>query len=392
MVDIEKLSKMEYVLNESVDKKEIAGANISVIYKGDEVYYAQAGYADVANNKKIERDSIFRLYSMTKPVTSAAVMILMERGVIDLLDPIEKYIPEFKDIKVAAEKGDVPANRKPTIKDCLSMTSGLAYDSDPDPASKDAKKVFDELDRRLYSDNPMTTLEVASGLGRGRLAFQPGEGWRYGTSADVLGAVVEAAAGITFGEFLKKEFFEPLNMADTDFRVEKSKMDRLTKVYESADGTLIEYHGNNLGICNHMDADIRFESGGAGLVSTIEDYRHFTQMLMNKGTYKGRYYLAPATVKYMTNCSLTPCQQEMMKGWESLAGYTYGNLMRVMNDPTRGVINGSIGEYGWDGWLGPYFANMPADDVTFLMMVQLKDSGTFTLTRKLRNVLAAAID
>ena len=237
----------------------------------------------------------------------------------------------------------------------------------------------------------MTTMEMASRLGQGRLAFQPGESWRYGTGADILGAVVEAASGVRFGEFLSREFFEPLGMKDTGFSLDASKRDRLTKVYERTPDGLVEYHGNHLGICNHMDADIRFESGGAGLVSTIEDYRHFAQMLMNGGAYQGRTYLMPSTVAYMTGCRLYPHQQMMMAGWDSLAGYSYSNLMRVLTEPSLAVINGSRGEYGWDGWLGPYFANMPEVDTTFLMMVQLKDSGTFTLTRKLRNVLAAAI-
>ena len=129
-------------------------------------------------------------------------------------------------------------------------------------------------------------------MGQGRLAYQPGEGWRYGTSADILGAVVEAASGVRFGEFLKREFFEPLHMKDTGFCLDASKRDRLTKVYEVTGDGLAEYHGNHLGICNHMDADIQFESGGAGLVSTIADYRHFAQMLMNGGTYQGRTYLS----------------------------------------------------------------------------------------------------
>lgn len=180
-------------------------------------------------------------------------------------------------------------------------------------------------------------------------------------------------------------------MADTGFGLDAAKRERLTKVYETSADGLAEYHGNHLGICNHMDADVRFESGGAGLVSTIEDYKHFAQILMNKGTYQGRKYLSPATVAYMTGCRLYPHQQEMMLGWDNLAGYSYSNLMRVLAEPSLAVINGSKGEYGWDGWLGPYFANMPEDDVTFLMMLQLRDSGTFTLTRKLRNVLAAAI-
>lgn len=389
-IDHSRLARLGEVLEESVQSGQIAGGNLCVLHRGEEVYYAEAGYADIANQRKMARDSIFRLYSMTKPVTSAAVMLMMERGVIDLLDPVSKYIPTFANVKVAAPEGDVAVNRPVTVKDCLSMTSGLAYNCDPDPASRDAALVYDELDRRMYSDDPMTTMEMALKIGQGRLAFQPGEGWRYGTSADILGAVVEAASGVRFGEFLKGEFFDPLNMKDTGFGLDASKRDRLTKVYEVTEDGLGEYYGNHLAICNRMDADIRFESGGAGLVSTTADYRHFAQMLMNKGTYQGRTYLAPSTVAYMTGCRLYPHQHAMMAGWESLAGYNYSNLMRVMTEPSLAVINGSRGEYGWDGWLGPYFANMPEADTTFLMMVQLRDAGTFTLTRKLRNVLAAA--
>lgn len=390
-IDLKRCSRLGELLEESVQTGQIAGGSLCVVHKGQEVYYAASGYADIAGGKKIARDSIFRLYSMTKPITSAAVMLLMERGVIDLLDPVSKYIPAFADIQVAVAEGEEPLQRPVTVKDCLSMTSGLVYNCDPDPASRDTALVYEELDKRMYSGNPMTTMEFAQKLGCGRLAFQPGEGWRYGTSADLLGAVVEAASGMRFGEFLKKEFFEPLRMHDTDFRVEASKRDRLTKVYEATEDGLLEYHGNHLGICNHMDADIRFESGGAGLVSTIEDYKHFAQMLINGGTYYGRTYLSPATVAYMTRCRLEPHQQEMMRGWESLAGYSYTNLMRVMTKPSAAVLNGSLGEYGWDGWLGPYFANLPKEEITFLMMIQLKDSGTFTLTRKLRNVLAASV-
>lgn len=390
-IDCNRLTRLGGLFEESVQEGQIAGGNLCVLHRGEAVYYAEAGYADIAARRKVARDSIFRLYSMTKPVTSAAVMMLMERGVIDLLDPVSRYIPTFADIRVAAPEGDVAVNRQVTVKDCLSMTSGLAYNCDPDPASRSAALVYDELDRRMYSDDPMTTMEMASRLGQGRLAFQPGESWRYGTGADILGAVVEAASGVRFGEFLSREFFEPLGMKDTGFSLDASKRDRLTKVYERTPDGLVEYHGNHLGICNHLDADIRFESGGAGLVSTIEDYRHFAQMLMNGGAYQGRTYLMPSTVAYMTGCRLYPHQQMMMAGWDSLAGYSYSNLMRVLTEPSLAVINGSRGEYGWDGWLGPYFANMPEVDTTFLMMVQLKDSGTFTLTRKLRNVLAAAI-
>lgn len=378
-------------MQESVAIGQIAGGNLLVMHKGEEVYYAQAGMADIKAGRPIERNSLFKLYSMSKPVTSAAVMLLMERGVVDLLDPIAKYIPSFAQSYVATAYGKETASRQITVKDCLSMTSGLVYNSDPDPASRDTAQVFDELDSRLYSEHPMSTMEFADKLGKCRIAFQPGSQWRYGTSADILGAVVEAASGMSFGEFLKKEFFGPLGMTDTDFRVSKEARERLVKAYEETPNGLIEFDGNHLGICNHMDAPkIAFESGGAGLVSTIEDYKHFTQMLLQKGTYQGRTYLAPATVEYMTGCHLQPHQQPYMSGWDNLVGFSYGNLLRVMTDTSLAVINGSAGEYGWDGWLGPYFSNMPELDTTFLMMIQKKDSGTFTLTRKLRNALAAA--
>ncbi len=391
-----KLRRLGELLEESVANQEIAGGNLCVVHKGQELYYAQAGYSDIANKKKMERDSIVRLYSMTKPITASAVMLLVERGIVDLLDPLEKYFPEFADTMVTADRkediGAVKAKRSITIKDCMNMTSGLPYGCDADPSSRDVGKVFDELDQRLYSQNPMTTVELARRLGGCRLDFQPGDGWRYGTSADVLGAVVEVASGMHFGEFLEKEFFKPLGMKDTGFRVSGDKRDRLAVVYESTPDGLIEYHGNHLGICNHMDAKITFESGGAGLLSTLEDYRRFTQMLMQKGSYEGNELLAPKTVEYMTNCHLQPNQQVMMKDWENLYGFSYGNLMRVLVNPSLTVFNSSVGEYGWDGWLGPYFANMPKEDTTFLMMVQRKDSGTFTLTRKLRNALAAAME
>lgn len=389
-MDQTRLARLGELLEESVTKNEIAGGNLCVMYQGKEVYYAQAGYANIAKGTKIERDSLFRLYSMSKPITATAVMLLVERGVIDLLDPIGKYIPEYMHMKVATPSGDVEADRPVTVKDCLNMTSGLTYGYDLEEANQDVLQVFQEVDKRLYTDTPMTTLEFAQKLGQCRLVFQPGEQWRYGTSADVLGAVVEVASGMKYSEFLKKEFFEPLGMKDTDFRVSAEAMERLTTVYtESTDG-LVEYHGNHLGICNHMDTQIAFESGGAGLVSTIEDYKKFAQMLLQKGSYQGKQYLSPKTVEFMTTARLLPHQQKNLN-WDNLPGFTYSNLLRIMTDTSLGVLNGSLGEYGWDGWLGPYLSNLPKEDVTFLLMVQKTDAGTFTLTRKLRNALAAAL-
>lgn len=385
-----RLARLGELLEESVAKNEIAGGNLCVVYQGKEVYYAQAGYANINKGIKIERDTLFRMYSMSKPITATAVMLLVERGVIDLLDPIGKFIPGFMHMKVATPSGDVAANRPITVKDCMNMTSGLTYGYDLEEANQDIMELYREVDERLYSEEPMTTLEFAHKLGKCRLVFQPGEQWRYGTSADVLGAVVEVASGMKYSEFLKKEFFEPLGMNDTDFRVASEARSRLATAYEETENGLIEYHGNHLGICNHMDTKIAFESGGAGLVSTIEDYKKFAQMLLQNGSYEGRQYLAPKTVEFMTTARLLPHQQKDLN-WDNLPGFTYGNLLRIMTDTSLGVLNGSLGEYGWDGWLGPYLSNMPKEDVTFLLMVQKTGAGTFTLTRKLRNALAAAL-
>lgn len=392
-MNVQKCKRLGEVLEESVAKGEIAGGNLCVMYQGKEVYYAEAGYADIAEKKKIDRDSLFRLYSMTKPVTCVAVMKLVEEGKLDLLDPVSKYIPEFANMTVASKNGDVKADRELTITDCLSMTTGLTYEGDANGAQRDVTALYTELEKRLYTDNPMTTVEFAKGLGHCRLAFQPGETFLYGTSADLLGAIVEIVSKMSFGEYLKKEIFEPLGMKDTAFSVPAEKRDRLTTVYEQTAEGLQPFHGNRLGICNHMDAkQITFESGGAGLVSTIEDYKKFTQMLMQKGSLNGKEILSPRTVTFMTTGKLLPQQQEGMAGWDNLKGFSYHYLMRVLQEPSLAVFNASKGEYGWDGWLGPYFSNMPQDDVTFLMMIQKTNAGTFTLTRKLRNVLAAALE
>lgn len=391
-MNTEKCKRLGEILEESVAKGEIAGGNLCVMYQGKEVYYAQAGYANIEENRKIQRDSMFRLFSMTKPITAAAVMKLVEQGKLDLLDPISKYIPAFEKMMVAEGDKDVEADRPITVADCLSMTTGLTYEGEANGAQKDITALFAEVGDRLYTEKPVTTQEFAQKLSKCRLACQPGESFMYGTSADLLGAVVEIVSGMRFGAYLQKEIFEPLGMKDTAFDVPMEKRSRLTGVYMETEGGLQAFDENRLGICNHMDApQIAFESGGAGLVSTIEDYRKFTQMLMQQGTYEGKEILSPATVTFMTTGKLLPHQEAGLATWENLKGYSYQYLMRVMKDPSVAVFQTSLGEYGWDGWLGPYFANMPQDDVTFILMVQKVNAGTFTLTRKLRNVLATAI-
>ena len=390
MLGSKEMTRIKKVLKESIDNNFIAGANLLLIKNGEEIFYHEDGFADIEKEIPIKRDSIFRLYSMTKPITAVAIMILLERGEIDLYEPVNKFIDGFKNQVVDTSYGQVLAERDVMIKDLLSMTSGLVYGGE-NKAGKNTGKLFEEIDRRLFTDEPMTTIEIVNELGKCPLAFHPGSSWSYGTSADVLGAIIEVISGKKYGEFLEEEIFKPLGMIDTAFWVNEDKRYRLAKVYEDdGNGNLKVYTGNNLGIINKMDRDPKFQSGGAGLVSTIDDYAKFATMLMNNGTFNGIEILKPHTVKYLTSSVLNEIQQKSFSNWVTLCGYSYGNLMRIMTSIEEAGDLGSIGEYGWDGWLGPYFCNCPNDKLTLIFMIQKTDTGTTTLTRKLRNIILSS--
>jgi CubicO group peptidase (beta-lactamase class C family) len=384
------IKQIKNAIRSSIEKSELVGANLMVIKDNKEIFYYEDGFADNESGIPIKRNTIFRLYSMSKPVTAVAVMMLLERGEIDLYEPVSKFLPGFKDQMVVSGSDVVTAEREVNLKDLLSMTSGLVYGGES-KAGKDTEALFKEIDDRLLGDSPMTTVEAMNKLGTCPLAYQPGASWEYGTSADVLGAVVEVVSGKSFGQFLREEIFEPLNMVDTDFYVPEEKRDRLVKTYAANQaGDLELYTENHLGIINKMDRYPAFESGGAGLVSTIDDYSKFAKMLMNEGCFDGVKILKAKTVKYLTSGILSDDQQKSFNNWLTLGGHSYGNLMRVMTDCGRAGDIGSLGEYGWDGWLGAYFCNCPKDNLTFLFMMQKTDSGTTALTRKLRNIILSS--
>lgn len=379
---------VQSVMDSAVLNHEAAGVNLLVLHRGKTILRAESGCADLEHSVPMKPDSIFRLYSMSKPVTAAAVMILMERGLIDLCDPVSLYLPGFRSQKAVSGTGTVPVKRAMTVRDLLSMTSGLPYGG-TDPAGQAAEAVIEELKSRMNGPDPMTTVEFANRLGEQPLAFHPGEHFMYGTSADILGAIVEVVSGMSFGDFLKKEIFDPLGMNDTGFYVPADRQNRLAKTYERLeDGSLREFPTNHLGISFDLKSEPAYQAGGAGLVSTLPDYAKFASMLLGGGTLGDVRILLPATVRYMTGGTLLPWQQEdLWRSWDGLTGYSYGCLMRVMKEPGMAVMQSTLGEYGWDGWLGPYFSNHPAEQLTFLMGIQKKDAGTCALTRKLRNVV-----
>ncbi len=384
---IELQNAIQEIFKQAVEEQEVAGVNALVVHHGKEIAYTEEGWADKASDRPIRRGDIFRIFSMTKPITGAAVMLLMERGKIDLAEPISKYLPGFRGQMVQEGEKLVPVWRDVRIHDLLSMTSGVSYPS----GSRDVEKLFQTTEEKMQGDRAYTTQDIANALGRCPLLFQPGTRWAYGASADVLGAIVELVSGMKFGEFLQKNFFEPLDMQDTAFYVPAEKQARLAKVYQLVESGLQEFPGAHLGICFDVPQPPAFESGGAGLASTIDDYAKFAQMLMDCGEHQGRQIMRPSTVRYFTSCTLTKEQQQGMN-WVHMGGYSYGNLMRVMTEPGEAVIMTAKGEYGWDGYLGTYFANDPKNELTLLMMTQRTGGGDLTVARKMCNVVYSRLE
>ncbi len=377
-------------MDRAVANKEVAGVSLLVIQDGREAYYAQSGHANIEKDIPMNRDTIVHLYSQSKPITAAAAMLLMQDGIFDLNEPVSNFFDSFKK-QTCAIDGRVkklPADRNVRIIDLLNMTSGLVYPGMGSAAEKATTLIFTDAIRRLKKpyEEQMTTLEFAEEIGKCPLKFIPGTQFQYGTSADVLGAVIEKVTGQKFGEFLKERLFDPLEMNDTGFYVPEEKKNRLALAYEVVDGQFKELNGDHLIIRKDGDKNA-FESGGAGLFSTLDDYSHFAQMLLNGGTYKGKEILTPATVRFMTESAVMEGPQHAFDNWYGLEGHTYSNLMRILVDPSKALIIGNKGEYGWDGWLGAYFMNDPESRTTLLMMTQMRDYGTGHLTRRLRNIV-----
>lgn len=387
-----KLSRIQELLWTMTESGFVSGANCMVWQGGQEQCYYEAGMRDLAAGLPMTRDTIFRLYSMTKPVTAAAAMILLEEGKIDLYDPVSDYLPGFRDQKVMANGVLTPVKRPVVIRDLLNMTSGLTYPGEGCPTEFHTNQLMEEVITRMASPQALSTCEIMNRLGKIPLAFQPGEKWQYGMSADVLGAVIEVVSGMRFGDFLRQRIFEPLSMNDTGFFVPREKQDRLAKVYQDNGTGLEEFHFPHLGISNIMKMPPAFESGGAGLVSTIDDYARFAQMLLQKGSLGNATLLSPQTVDFMSHAHLSPALDPYVWQWESLSGCSYANFMRIMKDPGAAISISRAGEFGWDGWLGAYMTVDPADDMTFLLMYQKTDTGTTAYTRKIRNVVFSALD
>jgi CubicO group peptidase (beta-lactamase class C family) len=385
-------NKIYDALKNSVDSGSTSGVNVLILKNGEEKAYCEYGYRDAENALPMSRDTIFRLYSQTKPVTAAAAMLLVSEGKLDLSAWLSDYLPEFGEMYINTDGNRIPAKNRITVGQLLDMTSGIPYPGDWCESAKQSGKVFREMDERLYSDSPVTTDEFARKMAENDLCYEPGQEFMYGASADILGALIERISGMSFRDFLMKNFFEKLEMYDTDFYVPKEKQSRLAKVYDYCESGICEVKTNHLGLRYYRDIIPAFQSGGAGLCSTLDDYAKFAVMLLDGGIYKGCRIMPEAAVKYLTTHSLDySTAANLRTNWGWLDGYSYGNLMRKCVREEQASVFSERGEYGWDGWLGTFFSNEPKSGITMLLGAQQVGIGRVgSLTRCIKNISAMA--
>lgn len=386
------LSHVQAVLDDSVKKGKISGANCLIFKDGKEIGYWEAGLADIEASAPFKRNTICRLYSMSKPVTAVGVLKLVEEGKIDLDQCVSDYLPEFQNLKVC-DNGKIRKSGRPLkIQDLLNMTSGYTYGGDDDEGRRQTSRLIGELNEHF---DTITTREFARRMADIPVTFEPGTNYEYGFSADILGALVEAVSGKRFSLYMKEKIFDPLGMKDTGYWVPAAEQKRLSKVYRRpSDGTNKPtlFTWNNLGIQDKMDKEPAFESGGAGLVSTVDDYMRFIRMLVNGGELDGVRILQEGTVRFMSTAKLRPNLQQFFD-WkmEHMAGYSYANLCRVCIEPGNCKYLAQKGEFGWDGWLGPYMLVDPVNKLALVYLQQMCDSGTTDTMREIRNILYSAL-
>lgn len=393
----ERIIRMESDITSAIERgiadSKLAGACVGVYCEGKPLFEAAIGNADREEGIPMKKDTLFRMFSMTKPVTATAAMQLWERGKLDLTDPLCWYIPEFSDMMVSDGDKLIPAKRDILIKDLLNMTSGIPYPDVWCESQKCAAKVYDEINDRLSTDSPMSTMEFCRKMGSVPLMFQPGAEWAYGASADILGGVIEKITDMPYDEYLRKNIFEPLEMNDTDFWVPEEKRDRFAQLYtwDNEKGGIKVEPDPHLGMNDYLTKPA-FISGGAGLVSTLSDYAAFANVLANGGMNpeKGVRLMGERTWKYMRSAQLTPEQQASVQ-WESLIGHSYGNLMRVLTEPSAFVTNAPAGEFGWDGWTGTYMTVCPEYRLSIVYLIQNCGAGVSDVIRKIRAVVYGAV-
>ncbi|HEX8059766.1 MAG TPA: serine hydrolase domain-containing protein [Cyclobacteriaceae bacterium] len=375
--------RIDSTLKAMVDAGKIAGVSALIVEKDKEVYFNAFGQADREASKAFDRNTVVRIYSMTKPVTGVALMKLYEEGKFQLDDPLARYLPEFRDVKVyegANPKGKlilVDPDRPITVRDITRHTAGFASGGDTTKLGEIMRKA-DVLNRNI------TLGEFTKRLAKVPLAFHPGAQWSYGVCVDVQARLVEVLSGKTFDVYVNQNILNPLKMTNTGY-VPKD-MSKLAALYRAQDGALNRVP-DSLILANVNQQVWPLKPGGFGLTSTVDDYQRFARMLVNEGTFDGATILKPETVKLMATNQLADSVTKRMwlpsKGQVGF-GIDFAVRMRPPADETE--KNGVVGEFFWDGAASTLFWIDPVNDLTAVMFVQI-----FPFSNELHKVFRDAV-
>jgi CubicO group peptidase (beta-lactamase class C family) len=363
----ERLNRLTATLKADIDKGVIPGAVLLVARHGKVALFEAIGVRNPETKAPMTKDAIFRIYSMSKPITSVSAMMLFEEGKFGLAEPVSKYIPQLGGLKVGVEKPDasgkpalelVPAQRDMTIQDLFRHTSGLTYGFFGPGL---VKKTY--VDAKPSTDFP-SNAELVDRLGKLPLAYQPGTTWDYSYSTDVLGRLIEVISRQTLYQFEKERVLDPLGMKDTSFYVtDKSKQDRIVEPFANDRSIGVDADFNDPRVAQ------AWESGGGGMVGTAMDYARFCQMLLNGGSLDGKRILGPKTIAYMTadhlGASITPGPLYLPG-----PGFGFGLGFAVRKDIGVSSVAGSVGEFNWGGAGGTYFWVDPKENMFVVFMMQ----------------------
>ncbi|HEY9105743.1 MAG TPA: serine hydrolase domain-containing protein [Roseateles sp.] len=374
----ERLKRLDTAIAEQIAKKQLAGGVMAVLRDGKPVVFKAYGQRDIENAKPMRTDTIFRIASMTKALTTVAVMILYEEGRFLLKDPVSRYLPAFASQQVALAGGGTEKARRPvTIHDLLTHTAGMSYGAGPAQAAYDAAGMKDWY----LVGNDETLAEWTDRFAALPLQGQPGEQFIYGYATDVLGRLVEVVSGQPLDQFIKQRITDPLRMPDTGFAVPPDKVERLAYVYGLEGGRLKLFETSAKS--DFVNGPHKLMSGGAGMVSTAGDYTRFLQMLLNKGELDGVRILGPKTVELMTADHLGP------KSGDNADGFGLGFWVNVRRGGFKEL--GSEGAYGWGSAYFPQYVVDPKERLVILFMTQLRPAGNSTLNQRVKGLTYQAL-
>jgi CubicO group peptidase (beta-lactamase class C family) len=382
-LDPDRLGRIATWMEAHVAAGRLPGLAVRVTHRGRVAFDHRTGLRDVAGGLPVEPDTVWRIYSMTKPVTSVAALMLYEEGAFQLDQPVADFLPEFRAVPVWKGEGHalddtVPCDRPVTIHDLMTHQSGLVY-GDPEGTALERACSAAGLDFGRPGD---TMADAVRRLAALPLAFQPGARWFYGLSTDVLGRLVEVISGRRLGDFLADRIFGPLGMSDTGFALQPGQRDRLAALYVWQPGGFHEIEGKY-----GYAPPVSLESGGGGLVSTMDDYQRFASMFLGRGRYPGGRLLGAKTFDLMVSNHMggdLASRGQAHFSETTFHGIGFGLGMSVMLDPAAARIVGSPGEFAWGGMASTAFWVDPAEELTVILMTQLVPSSSYALRRQLR--------